>query len=163
MGDVLALREDRFGKTVVATLPEGNISGIVVDGSFAYVLVKHTGTLYRVTIPTGDVEELVTGLRNPEDIEKLPLGMPTSTTTITDPDSGCPATVLYGEDAEELVTLRSFRDDILAETGEGRELIKLYYLFSPALVKLLGEDQAFRKDVKEMVDEIVTMLVSMTE
>ncbi len=158
MRDVLSFQEDRFGRTVVATVPEGNISGIVVDGSFAYVSVNHNGTVYRVTIPTGAVEELVTGLSSPADIERLPRGTPPSTTTITDPDSGCLATLLYEEDSEALATLRSFRDRMLRQTSEGRELIKLYYLLSPALVKALGEDEVFRKDAKKMVDGIVSMI-----
>jgi len=163
MRNVLSFREDRLGKTVVATVPEGNISGIVVDDSVAYVTANHAGILYRVTLSTGAVEELITGLRNPEDIEKLPLGMPTSTTTSTDPESDCLATALYGKNSEALVTLRSLRDGMLRQTPEGRELIKLYYLIGPAVVKALRKDEAFKEDLKRMIADIVSTIGSFSE
>ena len=53
-----------------------------------------------------------------------------------DPIDGerCPAVLLFGEDSDEVKLLRAFRDNILSQTIEGKELIRLYYQWSPALV-----------------------------
>jgi len=70
-----------------------------------------------------------------------------STTTII-----CPAEEIYGEYAEESELLRNVRDGILNNTPEGQELIRLYYEWSPVVVKAIEEDEEFKEEVKEMVD-----------
>lgn len=57
----------------VATLPQGNITGIVVVGDYAYAVVNFEGTLHRVDTRTGADEVLVRGLSYPQDIEHLPV------------------------------------------------------------------------------------------
>jgi hypothetical protein len=73
-----------------------------------------------------------------------------SSTTI--PTTSCPAELLYGENSEEVELLRYLRDTIVSTTPEGQEIIKLYYLWSPAIVKAMETDKEFKQDVKEMVD-----------
>jgi len=43
----------------------------------------------------------------------------------------------------------------LCKTQEGRELIKLYYQWCPAIVKAMEADEDFKEDVREMVDGIL--------
>jgi hypothetical protein len=57
----------------VATLPQGNITGIVVVGNYAYAVVNFEGALHRVDTRTGADEVLVSGLTYPQDIEHLPV------------------------------------------------------------------------------------------
>lgn len=73
-----------------------------------------------------------------------------TTTTIT-----CPSEELYGEGSEELELLRYFRDTVLNQTPEGRELIKLYYQWSPTIVKAMEEDEGFKEAIKELIDAIL--------
>jgi len=54
--------------------------------------------------------------------------------------------------------LRYFRDNILSQTTEGKELIKLYYRWSPLVVKAMQEDEEFREDVKEMIDGVLVLI-----
>ena len=56
--------------------------------------------------------------------------------------------------------LRYFRDDVLSQTPEGREIIKLYYTLSPVIVKVMEEDGGLREGVKDMIDEIIQIISS---
>ena len=82
----------------------------------------------------------------------------TSTTTTITGVFPCLLEMLYGEDSKETELLRYFRDEILSETQEGQEIISLYYLWSPIMVKMMEEDEEVRKEVKEMIDEVLTLI-----
>ena len=90
------------------------------------------------------------------DIEK------TSTWELTDFDvnfpSGCPMTFALGSDSNDLKALRKFRDEVLSKTPVGQEIIKLYYQWSPAIVKAMKQDEAFKKEVKEMIERILPLV-----
>jgi len=75
----------------------------------------------------------------------------------------CPLNHIYGESSEEIKLLRYFRDHALSQTPEGREIIKLYYQWSPAIVKLMDEDARFQKDVKKMIDEVLPVIIGERE
>jgi len=70
----------------------------------------------------------------------------------------CPAEKIYGEQSNETELLRYFRDNILEQTVEGRELIKLYYRWSPVIVKAMEEDVESKQEIKEIVDSILPMI-----
>lgn len=70
----------------------------------------------------------------------------------------CPSTLIFGEGSEEVMLLRYFRDNVLSQTPEGQELIRLYYEWSPAIVKAMEQDEEFKEYVKEMVDGILLMI-----
>lgn len=55
--------------------------------------------------------------------------------------SGCfIATATYGSPmAEEVITLRSFRDQVLCQYCFGREMIELYYIISPKLAEFVSK------------------------
>jgi len=78
-----------------------------------------------------------------------------STTTTVEP---CPTETLYGEHSEEAELLRYFRDNVLSQTPEGRELIKLYYELSASIVKAMEEDEEFKAQVKEMIDGVLPLI-----
>jgi hypothetical protein len=77
--------------------------------------------------------------------------------------SSCPVVQLYGEGSEQVQLLRNFRDTVLTETLEGQQLIKLYYEWSPVLVRVLEQDNGFRAEVREMIDAIVPVLQGAVE
>lgn len=62
---------------------------------------------------------------------------------------------LYGQHSAEVKLLRSFRDNVLMATPEGAALIKLYYEWNPQIIKALEADEAFRREVKKMIDALL--------
>ena len=81
-----------------------------------------------------------------------------TTTTTTILPQFCTTEQIYGEYSEETEMLRYLRDKILYHTPEGQELIRLYYEWSPVIVKAMEEDEGFREEVKEMIDEILGVI-----
>ena len=81
-----------------------------------------------------------------------------STTTTTAKPAGCPVEGIYGEDSEEVYLLRNFRDAVLSGSVEGRELIRLYYAGSPAVLVLIENDAEFRRIVKTAVDHLLPLI-----
>ena len=79
------------------------------------------------------------------------------TTTTTTFDYVCLSEILYGEDSEEVKLLRTFRD-VLDKTREGRELVDLYYQWSPAIVNVIEADEDFKQEVKDIIDLMLTMI-----
>ncbi len=43
-------------------------------------------------------------------------------------------------------------------TLEGQKKIKLYYEWSPSIVKAMEEDEEFKEEVKEMVDGVLMLI-----
>ena len=74
--------------------------------------------------------------------------------------SGCYiATSVYGSyDCPEVWTLRRFRDDQLSNNFWGRIFIKIYYFFSPTIVKLFGKTKWFNNFWKKHLDKMVKRL-----
>ena len=50
-----------------------------------------------------------------------------------------------------------FRDTVLSQTPEGRELIKLFYFWSPFIVKAIEEDEEFKEEIKEIIDTMFSV------
>ena len=71
---------------------------------------------------------------------------------------GCPMVFALGADSKDLNTFRKFRDEVLSKTQAGQEIIKLYYQWSPAIVKAMEQDEAFKKEVKEMIEDILPLI-----
>lgn len=78
----------------------------------------------------------------------------------TPPARGCYiATSVYGSyDCPEVWTLRRFRDDCLGKDFYGRVFVRIYYLFSPTLVKYLGCTKIFKLLWKHQLDKLVSHL-----
>jgi putative hemolysin len=70
----------------------------------------------------------------------------------------CPSDEIYGEYSEHTKLLKYIRDNVLKQTPEGREIIRLYYEWSPAIVQAMEEDEAFKQEVKEMIDGVLTLV-----
>lgn len=70
----------------------------------------------------------------------------------------CPVPLIYGEDSDETELLRSFRDTILSQTPEGQAFTRLYYAWSPVIVKAMEQDEEFKGEIKELIDEILLMI-----
>ena len=81
---------------------------------------------------------------------------PTTTTSTT--TTPCSLEKIYGDYSEETELLRSFRDNVLSKTPEGQEIIRLYYQWSPMIVRAMEEDEEFKEDVKEMIDGFLELI-----
>ena len=88
------------------------------------------------------------------------MGTTSSTTTIKSPPDDCVFLKIYDKGSEEIKLLRYVRDNILNQTHTGKELIRLYYEWSPAIVKIMEADKDFRQEVKDFVEEVLSLLSS---
>lgn len=69
------------------------------------------------------------------------------------------ATCVYGSyDCREVWILRRYRDYKLAKTFLGRVFIRVYYLFSPMLVRLFGKYEFFKGFWRKRLDKITRKL-----
>lgn len=78
----------------------------------------------------------------------------TTSTTCHEEDPCC-IEEIYGEHSEATEYLRYFRDKILSQIPEGQELIKLYYQWSPLIVKVMAENEVFKEEVRDIMEEIL--------
>lgn len=81
---------------------------------------------------------------------------------VTQEEQGCyVATAVYGAyDCPQVWVLRRFRDETLAGTRLGRAFIRLYYAFSPILVRRFGHSGWFRRMWRGSLDRMVARLRS---
>ena len=86
-----------------------------------------------------------------------------STSTTTASDQTCPAENLYGEYSEETELLRYLRDAILSKTPEGQEITEQYYAWSPVIVEMMEKDESFKQEVKQMIDEVLLLIIEQVE
>ncbi len=80
--------------------------------------------------------------------------------TVMNNATGCAASVALGEHfrAHDLGILRKFRDEVLSTTPLGQEIIKLYYAWNPVIIKAMEEDDAFREEVKEVIELVLPLI-----
>ena len=70
-------------------------------------------------------------------------------------NKACPVEMIYGENSEETMLLRAFRDNVLNKTAEGQRIIKLYYAMSPVVVKIINKDKIIKGRIKAAIDELL--------
>ena len=75
--------------------------------------------------------------------------------TPTDDGGPCAAAYLMGSDSPELLTLRQFRDGILAKTALGKSLTELYYAKSGSLISLLDSSPALKNYTKKALQAVL--------
>ena len=91
----------------------------------------------------------------------IPTPIPTTTSSSSSTTTTikmCAVERIYNENSEEIGLIRYFRNNVLSQTPEGQEVIRLYYQWSPVIVKLMEEDEEFREEVKEMIEEILPLI-----
>lgn len=66
------------------------------------------------------------------------------------------ATAAYGSPlADEVVTLRNFRDNVLAETDLGRAIVELYYKLSPPLAQYIAGNETLKVTSRVVLTPLV--------
>ena len=69
------------------------------------------------------------------------------------------ATCVYGSyDCPEVWTLRRYRDDVLDKSLLGKLFIRLYYLISPTMVRIFGNNSLIKNHWKSILDRFVQLL-----
>ena len=74
------------------------------------------------------------------------------------PAPPCVVELVYKDYPEGVKTLRYLRDNALKKTLEGREIIRLYYQWSPVIIKAMGEDEEIQGEIKEMIDGMLLLI-----
>ena len=155
--------------------PEGPGTGMIVAGNFSLVTPDRDGDIaiaklrfdceencnVQITVQTVPGFDSVVGdSANTYDIVITPnvFTIKEGPTTSTIPGNSCPSETLYGEDSQEVNLLRAFRNNLLSKTREGRELIKLYYQWSPVIVRAMETDAEFKQEIKNIVDQVLPLL-----
>jgi len=75
----------------------------------------------------------------------------------------CAAEIVYGKGSETTQLLRYLRKNVLEKTPAGQEMIKLYYEWSPVIVKAMEEDEEFKAQVKEIIDGVLPLIREIVE
>lgn len=88
---------------------------------------------------------------------------PHTTTTSTIPPPECMIRTIYGEQAEEVATLRRFRDEIIAPTPMGNTMIALYYRLSSFMAETVKGNSVFQHEVKWFIDKILWVVNRLVE
>jgi len=70
----------------------------------------------------------------------------------------CPTEAIYGEYSPETEILRGYRDNILSKTSEGQEIIRLYYEWSPVIVKAMEKDEEFKEELEKIIDGVLLLI-----
>lgn len=110
---------------------------------------------WRVEVYFNGVEEFIEYFTL---IESTSTSTISNTTTSSNQVKPCLIEQIYGELSEESSILRYFRDQQLTKTPEGKELISLYYQWSPILIKLMEEDGETQLGLRAIIDDILALI-----
>ena len=65
----------------------------------------------------------------------------------------------YGDyDHPQVIKLRHYRDNTLQKTALGRLFIRVYYKYSPTLVKVLKDKSFVNKTIRKILDGLVRVI-----
>ena len=62
---------------------------------------------------------------------------------------------IYGDNSEVTEQLRNYRNERLNKTALGREVIKIYYRWSPVIVNEVRKDEVLQQALKSLIDDVV--------
>ncbi len=82
------------------------------------------------------------------------------------PDPPCGLQCFFSDalnDEIKLDIVRRFRDEVLSTTPVGREYIRLYYEWSPFIVQAMEEDEEFKQEVKNLIEQLLPMIEAIVQ
>ena len=89
-----------------------------------------------------------------------PVSIPSTSSVTTTSTKFIPCLLeeIYGTFSEETEALRYLRDTVLSKNQAGQEIIRLYYKWSPVVVTVMEQDDEFKEEVKELIDELLPLI-----
>lgn len=84
----------------------------------------------------------------------------TTSSTTTSSFWPCPVEIIYGEESDEVLILRYLRDHGLQATPQGRELVQLYYAWSPFIVRMIEKDPELQYELRDTLDELLHIILN---
>jgi hypothetical protein len=177
IGNIIALGDYELWGWIYAS---GNVTGYIevdfwniVDGNqtllspTTVLSATNTGGLYvqgNITVQTpidtthARIRLVETGWTGGEDVRFDEIGF-------NAPAGGCfIATAAYGTDtAQQLDTLRAFRDQVLLKDPLGARFVSLYYRVSPPIADFISEHNTLRTVVREALIDPVVSLTRVTQ
>lgn len=72
-------------------------------------------------------------------------------------ESPCAAAAALGADDGQLETLRALRDNVLAKSPAGRQIIKIYYANSNAVIAAFDKSPALKSAAKSALETIIPL------
>jgi hypothetical protein len=152
---------DGDGDLIVGTLTLESIA----PGDATVDLTVIPGVATWGPIDDASVESATLSLSQPSTTTSVPGGTTTtslqgtsSTTSSSISRPPCLVEQVYGENSVEVAFSRHLRDSVLRKTPEGRELIKIYYDWSPQLVRALEGEAALKDQLKKVLDQILHLI-----
>ena len=139
--------------------PDGWPQGLAFDGTYLWLSGGYSDKIYKLDIRTITSTSSTTSIVASTSSTTSTVPDPT-TTTCTGP---CCSELIYGEHSEQTELLRYIRDNVLSQTPQGQEVIKLYCQWSPAIVEAMGEDEELKEEVKKLVDGVLMLIVEVAE
>lgn len=73
-------------------------------------------------------------------------------------NAGCPVVSLLGEKSQQLISLRRFRDEILAKSKAGKRLIGYYYLHADTITNTFDHHPTVRGSARRVLESLVPIL-----
>ena len=70
----------------------------------------------------------------------------------------CPVASLLGEQSQKVISLRRFRDNMLAKSTAGQKLIEYYYLYADTITTIFDSHPAVRGPAKKVLELLVPMM-----
>jgi hypothetical protein len=145
----------RQGQEILAAI-SGKISGQAGYVSAARSIVSPE-TDVDISLPTEPIAPDV-----PETPTE-PTTLPPPETTSSSPSSGASfcfiSSFVFGENAPETLILRQFRDNYLLNSTIGTNLTDMYYIVSPDIIKLTGQEPAITSLCKRYLTRFIKIII----
>jgi len=129
-----------------------------------YIEASHDKTVYDLPQDLNEYTELVPS----DDFKtftakpgKYPISSGYKGTVEPEPEpepGACVASYLLGADDPRLDTLRRYRDEKLATSKAGRDLIKMYYDKSDDIIAVCEKNPAAKRSLKQMLESIILVI-----
>ena len=121
-----------------------------------------TTTTNPITTSTTTPITISTTTTIPKTTTTIPVPIPTTTSssysTTTTIITVCLCEKIYEKNHDEVKILKLIRDEVLSKTPEGREIIKLYYQWSPVLLNAVEDDKILKRNLKKLIDDFLRMV-----
>ena len=138
---------------------DGAVLGATVSGPGSFATITFTAKETTGTSPL-DLSDVLVRDGGNQPVETAVTGGSVTIEEEGDGEGCFIATAAYGTStAEEIDTLRAFRDEVLLQSSLGSQLVALYYEVSPPVADFISEHEGLRTLVRELLVDPVVWVV----